>query len=220
MESDLLNKPEVRELTVEAGQLVALAGGYAVANPEQYVQAGDALKRVKGAKDRLEKLRKSFTQPLDQAKKAIMDFFRAPSDQLDQAESRIKRAMIGYSEEQERIRREEQRKADEKAERERQKLARQAEEARLAGKTERAETLDLRQAAVVAPIVQREAPKVAGTALREVWKFDITNEMDIPRGFLIVDESKIRKVVQAMKGDTNIPGVRVYSEKQLAAGTA
>lgn len=220
MESDLLNKPEVRELTVEAGQLVALAGGYAVANPEQYVQAGDALKRVKGAKDRLEKLRKSFTQPLDQAKKAIMDFFRAPSDQLDQAESRIKRAMIGYSEEQERIRREEQRKADEKAERERQKLARQAEEARLAGKTERAETLDLRQAAVVAPIVQREAPKVAGTALREVWKFDITNEMDIPRGFLMVDESKIRKVVQAMKGDTNIPGVRVYSEKQLAAGTA
>jgi hypothetical protein len=55
---------------------------------------------------------------------------------------------------------------------------------------------------------------------REVWKFEITDAAQIPREYLVVDEARIRKVVQALKGDAKIPGVRVYPERQIAAGAA
>lgn len=220
MQPDFVNKPEVQELTTETRSLVALVSNFSVATAEQYTDAGEHLKRVKGAKDRLEKLRKSMTSPLDQAKKAIMDFFRGPSDQLDQAESRIKRGMIAFTEEQDRLRREEQARADEKARKEKEALEARAKKAEQSGKVEKAAELEQQAAAVVAPVVTRDPPRVIGTSIREAWKFEITNEMDLPREFLVPDESKIRRVVQAMKGDTKIPGVRVWAEKQLASGTA
>lgn len=210
--------PEVQELTTQSEALLALSSTYRVATQEQYAGAGDELKRVKAAQKKLDVLRKSMTVPIDAAKKAIMDLFRAPEDRLARAESGIKRAMIAYSEEQERIRREEQRKADEAARKERERVEAQARKAAESGKVEKAEQLEERAAAVVAPVIQREAPKVSGVNMRDAWLFEITDPNLVPREYLVVDESKIRKIVGALKGDTTIPGVRVYSEKRMAAG--
>lgn len=124
-----LNDPEVKALTVQTEQFEALALTYKVATPVQYADAGEQLKQVKAAMKRLDDLRKGMTRPLDVAKKAIMDFFRAPEEKLVRAESGIKRAMIAYSDEQERIRREEQRKAEEAARKERERLEAVAREA-------------------------------------------------------------------------------------------
>ena len=56
------------------------------------------------------------------------------------------------------------------------------------------------------------APKVEGAgAMVEVWKFEITDARAVPREYLSINESAIGKVVQALKGAANIPGVRVYS---------
>lgn len=85
---------------------------------------------------------------------------------------------------------------------------------------ERAEVLQDRAAQVVAPVIDRTPPKIEAIKTREVWRFEITDPAAIPREYLLVDETKLRKVVGAMKGDTRIPGVRVYAEKQLAAGAA
>ena len=85
---------------------------------------------------------------------------------------------------------------------------------------EKVEDLQLREAMVVAPVVDREAPKVAGIATREVWRFEVTDPALVPREYLVVDESKIGKVVRALKGDAVIAGVRVYSERQLASSAA
>jgi hypothetical protein len=220
MQTDPKSDPQVRELTAEAQSLVALAGSYAVANAEEYAAAGEDLKRVKGAKDRLERLRKSMTQPIDAAKKAIMDFFRGPSDQLDRAESQIKRSMIAFSNEQDRLRREEQARAEESARKERLRLEAQANKAEASGKVEKAAALQQRAATVVAPVIERTPPKVIGVSTREVWKFEVTDPAQVPREYLTVDESKIRRVVGALKGDTKIAGVRVWSEKALASGAA
>lgn len=131
-----------------------------------------------------------------------------------------------------------QAEAEAKARAESERLRREAEEAAAAGRAaeaaklnakaerteekaaEKVEALQLREAQVVAPVIQREPPKVSGVATREVWKFEITDPTQVPRQFLMVDESKIRRVVQAMKGDASIPGVRVYAERQIAAGAA
>ena len=211
--------PEVKELTAQTEQLLALSATYTVATAAQYTDAGEQLKSIKAAAKKLDTLRKSMTQPLDLAKKAIMDFFRAPEEKLARAESGIKRAMIAYSDEQDRIRREEQRKADEAAQRERERLAKQAAAAAAKGNETKADALEQRAATVVAPIIQREAPKVSGVNTREVWLFEVVDEAAVPRQFMSVDESKIRKVVGALKGDTVIGGVRVYSEKRIASGS-
>ena len=248
-----LNSPEVREVATEAQQIAAQVATFKVLTADHYAQAGDELKRIKGAQKRLEALRRSITQPIDAAKKAVMDLFRGPETQLDQAERGIKAAMVTYSDEQERIRREEQRKADELARREREKLEAQAreaerkareeaeakrraaEEAAAAGRAaeaaklnaqaarveakaaEKVEALEVRAATVVAPIAQAETPKVTGMATREEWLYEITDPTLVPREYLVVDEAKIGKITRALKADTNIPGVRVYSRRVLAA---
>ena len=256
VDANLSTNPAVIELTEQSETLFTVCTAYKVANPADYEVAGLELRRVKDAQKRLDELRKSMTRPLDAAKKAIMDFFRAPEDKLAKAEAGIKRAMVTYQDEQERLRREEQRRAEEAARRERERLAEQAreaerkarekaeaerkaaEEAAAAGRAEEAaklqaraaateakaaekvEAIETRAAAVVAPIIQREAPKVAGVATREVWKFTVTDPALVPREYCVVDEARIRKVVAALKGDTTIPGVRVYAEKTIAAGAA
>lgn len=220
MQPDIASNTEVQELAAQSDMLAQVALAYRVASPIEYANAGEELKKIKAAAKRLDDLRKTMTKPLDAAKKAIMDFFRTPETKLQQAESGIKRAMIAYSEEQDRIRREEQRKADEAARKEQEKLQAQAAKAAASGKVEKAVELETRAATVVAPIINREPPKVAGINMREAWKFEVIDERAVPREFLMVDESKIRKFVSNMKGDTQIAGVRVWSEKNLASGAA
>jgi len=217
---DITNDPEVREVAEEAHMLATVAARYSVGTAEEYTVAGDELKRIKAAQRKLDELRKKITRPMDAAKKAVLDLFRDPEDKLRQAEAGMKRAMIAYSDEQEQIRREEQRRAEDAARKEREKLEAQAARAANAGKDARAEVLEQRAAAVVAPIIQREALKVSGVNTREVWQFAVTDDSLIPREFLAVDTVKIGKVVRALKGDTAIPGVRVWAEKQIAAGAA
>lgn len=253
MQTDPSKLPEVQQATATADKLVALAGTYQVATAEQYSAAGADLIQVNGAIARLEELRLGMTRPIDAAKKAVMDFFRAPADRLERAKSQIKRAMISYDEAQRRIQEEAQRKVEEAARKERDRLAaeaaeaqrkadekaaeerRQAEAARAAGDlaaaakheqkaerveeraAERIETLQTVAASVVAPVLERETPKVKGVSGRRVWKFRIRDASKLPREYLLPDEKRIGAVVRAMKGDTRIEGVEVWDESDLTA---
>lgn len=248
--------PQVQQVTNEIASLEAFAATYAVTTPEQYSAGAADLQRVKAAQKRLEETRTGITGPMNAALKRVNDFFRAPADRLTSIERTIKGQLSKFADEQERIRREEQRKADEAARKERERLeaaAREAErkarekaeadrraaaEAAAAGRAEEAaklaaravaveekaaakvDDLAMRAATTVPQVIVREPPKVAGVTMREVWKFEITDTAQVPREFLVVDETRIRKVVQALKGDAKIPGVRVYAEKQIAAGAA
>lgn len=129
------------------------------------------------------------------------------------------------------------RKADEEA----AALRRQAEEeaaagraaeaAKLAAKAEqkveraeaKAEALELHAASVVAPVITREPPKVAGIAKRTVWLFEVTDPAKVNSAFTIPDEKKIRKLVNSLGADAAPllgDGVRIWSEQQIAAGAA
>lgn len=248
--------PAVQAVTAEVASLETFAATYAVTTAEQYQHGAEDLKRVKAAQKKLEETRTGLTKPINESLRRLNDFFRAPADRLVAIEKTIKAALTRFADEQERLRREEQRRAEEAARRERERLEAQAreaerkarekaeqerkaaEEAAAAGRAEEAaklqaraaateakaaekvEAIETRAAAVVAPIIQREAPKVAGVATREVWRFEIIDPTLVPREYLAVDEQRIRKVVAALKGDTTIPGVRVYAEKSIAAGAA
>lgn len=87
--------------------------------------------------------------------------------------------------------------------------------------SEKVVDLQTQAACVVAPIIQRAPPKVAGLSFRDTWKFEIVDASKINSTFMMPDEQKIRKQVAALKGDAAAiigAGVRIWSEKNAASG--
>lgn len=196
---------------------LAAAESRAIITAEDYEIAAGELQAIKAKAREIDEQRKTLVKPIDEARKTIQAFFAPPLDWLAKAEAVLKGKLVVYQNEQDRIRREEQRKADEAARRERERLAERAAKAAESGKLEKAEQLSTQAATVVAPVIQREPPKVAGIQTREVVRFEITDAALLPREYLVPDESRIRKVANALKTDANIPGVRVWLEKAIAS---
>lgn len=217
---NLPSDPTVVAIIPDRDALAVRANALTIRTPEGYEEAAGWLKSIKGFLQVIEIARLKVTKPLNEALRARNAEAKEAAQPLLDAETKIKRSLIAYSDEQDRIRREEQRRQNEAAEKERQRLAEIAERAAAKGQDKKAENFADRAAAVQAPLVQTAAPKVGGISIPKVWTFEITDEDVIPREYLDVSEVRIRKVVNALKGDTKIPGVRVFEQKRIAAGAA
>lgn len=210
-----------------ANQALAAAESAVVTDQESAEEAGALLKKFSAAEKALADRRMEITRPIDAAKKSVMDLFRSPQDTLGKARSVIKRKMAAWHDEQERIAREERRKAEEKAERERkkaeEKAAKYAEDGRddLAGKwEERAEE------AAVAPVEPVSAPKpVKGVSMRTNYSGEVTDmsaflkavaENKVPESCVDVKFGVLNKYITQFKGKVDIPGVRVVVKKTAA----
>ena len=66
----------------------------------------------------------------------------------------------------------------------------------------------------------REMPKANGIAMVDNYLFKIVDASKIPADYLMPDEAKIGRVVKAMRGEIEIPGVMVWKEKAIRAGRA
>lgn len=253
MHTEIESLPEVRAITAQITDLEKFAASYTVTTPEQYAAGADDLRNVKAQQKKLEETRTSLTKPINESLRRLNDFFKAPAEKLAGIERTIKGKLVAYQDEQDRLRREAQRRADEEATAARRKAEAEAaaarakadaeaaalrakaeaeaaagnaaEAAKLAARADtklekaevKAQALETAAAQTVAPIVQAETPKVTGVATRKVWKFEVTDSSKLPREFLMPDEQKIRKYVQAMQADARIDGVRIWSESQIAA---
>ena len=155
-------------------------------------------------------------------------------ERLKEPDTIVRGKLSTWEQEKRRIQAEIERKAREAAERVAAELRRQAQEeaqkeaeerrlaeavaAEAAGNTAEAEEL-LETPVEVAPVEVptvfvpvMSAPKVEGAgAMVETWHFEIVDAQVVPREYLTVNESAIGKVVGALKGETKIAGVRVYS---------
>lgn len=145
--------PTSATLNVIGSRSFEIAESIVIDSPAMLDVAGSELIAIKKKRNELDDKRKAITGPLDQAKKEIMDLFRAPLDFLDRAESVLKTGISTYQNEQKRIAAEAQRKLDEEAAKERNRLA--AEAAAIAAKAKEAED-KLR--------VEAEAATAAGNA--------------------------------------------------------
>jgi DNA repair exonuclease SbcCD ATPase subunit len=198
---------------------------------------------INEAKDRVQRLFAGPDGPLTIYSKAegivknkLADYQRE-QERIRQEEQRIANERARKEREELEARaREQERKAREKADADRKA----AEEAAAAGRAEeaaklearadrtenkaaeKAQALELQAASVVAPVIEREAPKVAGLKTREVWKFEITDASKINPTFLCPDLDKIGKTVKALKNDAPGvigAGVKVWPDKSLASGS-
>lgn len=199
-----LNIPNGAEMARSASAALSIAKEWTINDAEDYDMAADELKAIKSKAKALEDRRKEITKPLDASKKSVMDLFREPLELLAQAESVIKRAMLTWQQEQERIRRAEQARLEAEAKAERERLAKEAaaREAEARAKAAEAERLasagdaiaaaELAESAqqalfeadvqretaalVTAPVAKVAEAKAAGVSTRETWKAEVTDK--------------------------------------------
>lgn len=197
--------------------------------PEHYIQAAEDLKRVaaakKAAQERVDRIKKPAYLTYQEALALEKDVLNP----IIAAETYLKGGIATYRQEEERRRRaaerllqqEAQRVADAEARKRADDLAlRDAAIAEAQGDPEKAEEIlmaprDVVPAFVPPVVLQKEVPQVEGISSSKKWTFRITDETLIPRQYLMVNEPAIRSVVKALKQNTQIPGVEVYSEDSV-----
>ena len=184
-----------------------------IATTAEYTAAGELWKEGKAA---IEAIDNRYSDDIDFAHKehkrliAERDEVKKP---VEAATKRVKRLMADYDAEQERARRAEQARLEAEA-RQREEERKLAEAIAVAATDPVQADAIMEETIIVAPVILPKAtPKVEGMVYREVWKFEITDAGLIPRQFMMPDEKAIGGTVRALKGQANIPGVRVYSEK-------
>lgn len=197
--------------------------------------ASRATELILVGKEMMKKIRDYFAplkKAADEAKKKLLDAERAELQKIEPHIEKLQSSLTTWRFEQERKRREAEeaaRRAEMEKRRLEEELLRKAEEARRLEEEKRKqegeeaarkareelerEALEeavAKEAQIVAPPIP-EKPKTEGLVFRENWNFEIIDESQIPREYLVPDPVKIRKVVQVMKDRTNIPGIRVFN---------
>ena len=210
----------VEVIRSEVAPVVMNAAAMVVTNPAEYTVASDFLKTIKGAQSKVVAFFAPMKQKAHEAHKAITTQESAMLKPLYDAENALKRNMLTFYAEQERIRIDAQRKlqaeADEAARKERERLEREA--AKLKTPELREQRLE-QAAAVIAPVVQvaSVAPVVSGQSVRKTWTAKVVDVSQVPREWMVVNEKALDSFAKATKGAVKVPGVEFVEVASLAS---
>ncbi len=224
-----LVNPEVQEVTTLALSVPDQAKAIAVIKtPGDYIKAGEILITIKEIRKKIEATFKPIKQKMDAAKKEVLDQEKTADAPLKEAEDYIKPLIRAYDDEQERIRREEERRLQEEArkreEEERLAAALAAEEE---GDKEAAQAIIEEEVYVPPVVIPKATPQVQGVSFRENWKHQVIDLMalvkavaagQVPINALNANDVFLGQQARSLKGAMKYPGVKVYSEKVVAAG--
>lgn len=161
-----LTLPDSTALTARAQSALAFIESMPVATADDYSLAADELRAIKTRAKAIEDQRTGITGPINKALKAINDLFRGPAELLERAEAVLKRKMLAYDQEQERIAAENRKRAEEAAAAERRRIEEQAAEARRQAQAaaEQAAAAAAAGDAQAAQLATAEAQRQAATA--------------------------------------------------------
>lgn len=195
-------------------------------NKETCDIAACQLKNIIQRRKALDTKRKELTKPLHDLKKQWIDFFQPAIDTLSQAEVLYKKAINTYVEKQEKIRREAEAAQREKARKEQEKLQARAKKHEDAGRTEKADSLNMQAEMVQQPIVNSAPVTPKGVYTRTTWSAEITDKMKflkaviegkIPHAAISINVAFLNKQAVALKDELNYPGVKAVSSKGISA---
>lgn len=210
---------DTNQILVAATVRLQEANALSITTAEDLDTASELFNQTKNARDSHERARVLEKEPHLEAGRQVDARWKPILTTLDSAAAAITSKINTFKREAQRRAEEEQRRLREQQERERQRLAKQAEKAEAKGLTQTADALireaETIQPAIVAPAVPRHIP---GIQTVEKWEFVIEDAAQLPRQYLIPDQTAIRRTVQALKGRTEIPGVRVYRDDQIRRG--
>lgn len=190
------NNQELDVVQDQTSKAMQMATELIIDSDAKMFEATDLLKKIKVVGKMITDKKELITKPLNQALKEARDMFRPIEESCAESESLVKRKMITYQNEQERIRKAELAKIEKKVE---------------------TGTMKVETAIKKIETVQEVQKSVQGTfgaaSTRIIKKVRITDENLIPREYLVPD---MKKIEQVAKAGVVIPGVEVYEEKSIA----
>ena len=221
-------------LEVKANDYVVMAEGFEITNDEQNQEAADIINKMSTFRKNVKAFFKPVVDHAHKAWKVALGQQAVLVDPVEAAEKIMRQKSGDYFQEQERIRREEEnrirREAEKKAKREREeevkKERERAEKEAAEAKTKKEkEAIERKakqeiEATLAAPIIfsvpTTNVKKVQGLSARKGYDFEIVDAKKIPRLYMKIDETKIRKYVKMMGKDAVIDGVRVFEKTTVA----
>lgn len=208
-----------------------LAEGFVIDSPDMAQIAADERNKIKAKAKALEEDRMKLTRPLDESKAAIIAKYRPHIEGLNEAVRILDTAIIGWSAEQERVRKLEQQRLEDEARTareaaEREAAARQAEADAAAKAGAAVEQVEqLQQAAATAAVVAQTviAPaalrtdKPAGVSVAGSLDFEEENKgmfvrYALDKGLLnliVIDSVATRNYVRALGERAVVPGLKI-----------
>lgn len=225
----------MQEMECDGGQTFELlAQRLVIQTQEQMESAAALLKEIKQFQITIRSDQEKVVKAAHAAWKTARETMHAHLEVPERAEKVVKAKMAAFMEWQRKLEQEARQKAiaaaEELARKEREAAAAQAlEDARLA-EAERDEVtaamaLDEAIAIESAPIIPTVQPeklipyKVKGTSTRTVYDATVTNFAALPDDYKLADEKKLRKIVNAHKGECIIPGVKITQRTIVAQRT-
>ena len=198
-----------------------------VTTPGGAITVGEDLKTVKRLAKEVNEKRLAITRPLNEALREVNALFKPAKEWLLEAEAILKAKILEFQNEQDRIARELQAKADAEAREEHEKLERTAALADRFGKEEKAEELREEAETQIAPIITSAAPKIAGITRRETWKAEVVDKRALIKHILeerpdllllvTINQSALNAQARLLKDDLDLPGIKVSKEASIAA---
>lgn len=217
-----------QEIKEQALTVVEQAKVVKITDQESYDHACSLLlEQIKPFRKRWREYWDTVRIPAYAAYQAILNKFNDGDKPLEAAENQVKDEIRRWGKEQEQIRQELQRKAEEDARRaeeeERLRIAAMAEES---GATEEeVNAIVDTPVTAVAPPVERTYQKASGIGSRENWKaraIDIKKlcaaiaKGTVPPSYVLPNESVLNARAKADKGTMNIPGVVPYNDPVIS----
>lgn len=161
------------------------------------------------------------------AHKAICAKFNEGDEPAEKAERTVKAEIRRWDDEQERIRQQEQRKAQEEAERlERERLLAEAVIAEESGAApEQVEAILTAPITAVAEPVQPTYERASGVSKRDNWKCRVTNMKDlckavaqgkVPANYVLPNESVLNARAKADRETLAIPGCQAWNDSIIS----
>lgn len=188
-------KAELVQESTQAEAVLSQINEFEIVTKDDLVFAAEVLVETKTSMKRIDDKRKEITGPLNEALRAANALFKPVITFYEKCEKILKQKIAA---------------AHTQAGSEAKAALESAAEAAAAGDgTGVTEALQAHDDAV-------EFPETDGIQYRKVWKFEITDESQIPREFMTPNTLLISGVVLNKKGATNIPGVRVFEDKIIA----
>ena len=170
-----------------------------VSSQAEYNDAEIILKAITKHSNDLEKHRKELAKPFQAVDKKIKALADEAREKLEEEKENLKKKMAAYMDAE---REKQQKELEEKA----------------------AAMVQEQESNPFAAFVQPQEIKLENksviklmSSVTAVWKFEITDAVQVPREFCSPDERKIREYVQREKEAANISGVRIYEETQIKA---
>ena len=224
MQAEEASKEQTKEVLSLRTEIEAIA----VIDQVSFESASGMLKKVKGQLAIIEKKRKDLKRPIIDAGKAVEEHFREVLTGVKAVELLLKGKINVYLTEQQKIQRQLEREAQERADREAARLEKYKQNAINRGDLKKSEEFHGRKEAVATAPVEPVVQKVSGIHQTATYRAELTSLGELVKAAaegrvsamdcLTFDQTAANRLARECKGASTTPGVRFIKETGISSG--